>query len=460
MSKGAALLSSGIAMFLVAFMGSAANVALPSIGRDLGTDAVALGWIATVYLLSAGMLSVPVGRMADLWGRKKMFLLGIGIYCLGSFLSGLAQGVGSLMAYRFLQGAGGSMIFSTAVAILTSVFPPGERGKALGINTSCVYIGLSVGPFLGGILTENLGWRSIFLINVPIGLFVLLLATVRLKGEWAEAKGEEFDLVGSALYALMILLFIYGLIEGKPMALALGGVFLILFLLYEERAHQPVVELALFKTNPTFSLSTLAALLNYAATFGVSFLMSLYLQHVKALTPQQAGLVLVSQPLTMAALAPLAGWLSDRIEPRVVASSGMALTALSLGLFATIGLDTPLPRIVLALIFLGFGLALFSSPNTNAIMSSVKGKFYGLASAMVSTARLIGQLMSMALVTLILSLFVGKNPLGPSTYPLFLKSSRSSYILLGGLCVIGIFASLGRGKIHGEVNHEDGGGGR
>lgn len=450
MSKGAALFSSGIAMFLVAFMGSAANVALPSIGRDLGADAVALGWIATIYLLSAGMLSVPVGRMADLWGRKKVFLLGIGIYCLGSLLSGLAKGVGSLMAYRFLQGAGGSMIFATAVAILTSVFPPGERGKALGINTSCVYIGLSVGPFLGGILTENLGWRSVFLINVPMGLLALFLALGRLKGEWAEARGEGFDVVGSALYALMILFFIYGLTEGNLVALALGGISLAAFLLYEGRAHQPVVDLNLFKENPTFSFSTLAALLNYAATFGVSFLMSLYLQHVKALSPQQAGLVLVSQPITMAIFAPLAGWLSDRIEPRVVASAGMAITAMSLGLFATLGAYTPLPRILLALILLGFGLALFSSPNTNAIMSSVKGKFYGLASAMVSTARLIGQLTSMALVTLILSLFVGKAPLGPATYPLFLKSSRSSYLLLSGLCVVGIFASLARGKIHGR----------
>lgn len=448
MPKGTALLSSGIAMFLVSFMGSAANVALPSIGYDFGADAVTLGWIATVYLLSAGMFSVPIGRIADLWGRKKVFLLGIVIYCTGSLLSALSQGVKSLMAFRFLQGAGGSMIFATAVAILTSVFPPTERGKALGINTSCVYIGLSVGPFLGGILTEKFGWRSVFFVNVPMGLFAFFLALWKLKGEWAEARGEEFDIVGSALYGLMILLFIYGLTQANGFALAIGGVSLLAFLLYEGKASQPVLDLTLLRTNPTFSLSTLAALLNYAATFGVSFLMSLYLQHLKALSPQRAGLVLVSQPLTMAALAPLAGWLSDRIEPRIVASAGMALTALSLGLFATLGLETPLLMTIPCLILLGVGLALFSSPNTNAIMSSVKGKFYGLASAMVSTARLIGQLMSMALVTLLLSLSMGRNPLGPDNYSLFLKGSRTSYLILGVLCITGIFASLGRGRIH------------
>jgi len=428
-------------------MGSATNIALPSIGREFKVDAITLGWIATSYLLAAGIFSVPFGRIADVKGRKKVFVIGLLVYSIGSFLSAIAPSAELLIGFRVVQGIGGAMIFATAVAILTSVFPPSERGKAIGINTGAVYTGLSLGPFLGGYLTQNFGWRSVFFINVPLGILALTLALWKLKGEWAEARGERFDFKGSAIYSLMLLFTIYGLTELAAPFLIAGLILLLAFIAYEGRVEYPVLEIRLFRKNLTFSLSNLAALLNYSATFAVGFILSLYLQYIKGFDPQNAGIILISQPVIMAIFAPFAGWLSDRIEPRVVASAGMAVTALSLFIFSNIDEKTSISLIVANLMILGFGLALFSSPNTNAIMSSVERKFFGVASATVATMRLIGQILSMALVMLVFSILMGRVKITPEYYPMLIESARVSFMLFTVLCFIGIFASLGRGRI-------------
>ena len=439
------LIVATISSFLTPFMGSATNVALPPIGREFKADAILLGWIAMSYLLAAGIFSVPFGRIADIKGRKKVFAAGLLIYSIGSLLSGISPSAEQLIVFRFIQGIGGAMIFATGVALITSVFPPTERGKAIGINTGSVYVGLSVGPILGGFLTQNFGWRSVFLINVPLGLTALAL-TLKLRGEWAEAKGEKFDFLGSVIYSLTLLLVIYGLTE-SPIALIGGLILLLVFVFYESGTEHPVLEVGLFKRNTTFSLSCLAALLNYAATFAVGFILSLYLQYVKGFDPQQAGAILIAQPVLMAIFAPIAGWLSDRIEPRVVASVGMAVTTLSLYVFSWIGEETPLNQIVANLMLLGFGLGLFSSPNTNAIMSSVERKFFGIASATVATMRLIGQILSMAIVMFVFSLVMGRVEITPEHYPLLIKSAKIAFDVFTVLCFIGIFASLGRGKL-------------
>ncbi|RLI70428.1 MFS transporter, partial [Archaeoglobales archaeon] len=332
------LIVAAIASFLTPFMGSATNIALPPIGKEFKADAIILGWVATSYLLAAGIFSVPFGRIADMKGRKRIFVAGLFIYSLGSFLSAISPSAGFLIAFRVVQGIGGAMIFATGIAIITSVFPPAERGKAIGINVGAVYVGLSLGPFIGGYLTQNFGWRSLFFVNVPIGILALLLTLWKLKGEWAEARGEKFDFIGSIIYSLTLLTVIYGLTESAIHFLFAGLILLLAFVLYESKIKHPVLEIRLFKENLTFSLSSLAALLNYAATFAVGFILSLYLQYIKNLNPQQAGIILIAQPVLMAIFAPFAGWLSDRIEPRIVASAGMAVTALSL--FVFIGIDS------------------------------------------------------------------------------------------------------------------------
>uniref|UniRef100_A0A7C3RC26 MFS transporter n=1 Tax=Archaeoglobus fulgidus TaxID=2234 RepID=A0A7C3RC26_ARCFL len=447
--RTAALLAACVSSFLTPFIGSSTNVALPSIGREFNADAITLGWVATSYLLAAGMFSVPFGRIADIKGRKSVFTSGLLIFSIGSILSSIAPSAETLIAFRVFQGIGGAMIFATAVAILTSVFPPQERGKAIGINTGAVYTGLSLGPLGGGILTQNLGWRSVFIVNGMFGFFALAVALIYLKGEWADAKGEKFDYVGSTIYASMLLFLIYGFSEFSLPFMLLGIILAAIFVAYENRLEQPVFAVKLLLSNLTFSLSSLAALLNYAATFAVGFLMSLYLQYIKGFDAQTAGFILVSQPAVMAIFAPVAGWISDRIEPRIVASAGMGVTTLSLILFASIDSNTAVSNVIAYLMLLGFGIALFSSPNTNAIMSSVERKFFGIASATVATMRLVGQSLSMALVMLVFSLMIGRVNITPEYYGEFIECSRVAFTIFATFCFFGIFASLGRGKIRG-----------
>lgn len=446
-----ALLVASLSSFLAPFMGSSVNIALPSIGGEFAIDAVLLGWVSTVYTLAAAIFMVPVGKIADIHGRKRLFVYGVLVYTLASFLCALAHSTPFLIGARVLQGIGSAMIFGTGVAILTSVFPPAERGKALGWNVAATYIGLSLGPFLGGLMTQNLGWRSLFLFNLPIGILIIALVLWKLEGEWAGAKGESLDVLGSLMYGLSLVVVMYGLSRLPNVSGAwfiLGGVLgIAIFIWWETRAAQPVLNMSLFRGNLGFAFSNLAALINYSATTAVSFLLSYYLQYVKGLTPQQAGLALVAQPVMMALFSPLAGRLSDRIEARTIASAGMGVTALGLVLLAFLTVETALVLVIASLILLGFGFALFSSPNMNAIMSSVEKRFYGVASAMVGTMRLIGQMLSMGVAMLILTLFLGNVQITPEVFGPFLDSLRVAFGLFAGLCFVGIFASLARGTI-------------
>jgi EmrB/QacA subfamily drug resistance transporter len=450
--KNLVLLIAAVASFLTPFMSSAVNVALPVISRQFNMDAILLSWVATAYLLAAAVFLVPIGRLADIHGRKRIFAIGIVVYTSSSLLSAASPSGLFLVLARVVEGAGGAMIFGTGTAILTSVFPAEERGRALGINIAAVYLGLSLGPTLGGLLTQQYGWRSVFLVNVPLGTLIFILIVTMLKGEWAEAKGEDFDLVGTLLYGAALMMLLIG-ITFLPEAVAfglIGGGFLgiALFTVWELRTKSPVLNIRLFRRNRTFALSNLAALINYSATFGVGFLMSLYLQYIKGMTPRQAGLVLIAQPVMQALFSPLTGRLSDRVEPRLVASAGMGLT--TIGLVTLIGVDatSPVDRIVVSLVLLGLGFALFSSPNINAIMSSVERRFYGVAAGTQGTMRLIGQNMSMGIVTLIFALMIGQVEIGPKNYPQFLSSVHTDFMILSALCFGGIFASLVRGKVH------------
>jgi MFS family permease len=357
---------------------------------------------------------------------------------------------------RVLQGIGGSMILTTGVALITSVFPPQERGKALGLNVSAVYIGLSLGPFIGGFLTQSLGWRSIFLAIVPLGLIIIFLISKFLKTEWADAKEEKLDIPGSLIYALTLIALVYG----SSLLPRTSGILLMLcgipgFFLFVKRQltiPNPVFEIRLFKNNKVFAFSNLAAMINYSGTTAMTFLLSLYLQYIKDMTPQQAGSILIIQPIAMAILSPYAGRLSDKKEPAIISSIGMAGTALGFFILTFLRQDSSISLIVCALIVLGLGFALFSSPNTNAIMGTVERKYYGIASASVSTARLLGQMFSMAIATLVISLFVGKNQITPEYYPMFIQSIHVCFIISFILCTIGIFFSYSRGNVHEKNN--------
>jgi EmrB/QacA subfamily drug resistance transporter len=450
-TKLTALTIASLSSFITPFMISSINIALPVIGKEFRTDAILLSWIATSYLLAAAVFLVPVGKLADIYGRKKIYMIGMGLFTLMSLLSAISGSAPMLIVFRIFQGAGSAMVFATGIAILTSVYPPEERGKVLGIVVAAVYIGLSCGPFFGGFLTHYLGWRSIFLIIIPFGAVIIGLIFWKLKGEWTGAEGEKFDFTGAIIYGTAIFAFMYGIsILPQPLSIILiltGIVGLVAFVKWETVVATPVFEVNLFIANRTFAFSCLAALINYSATFAVSFLLSLYLQYIKGLTPQGAGLVLVFTPAMMAIFSPFAGRLSDKVEPRVISSLGMGLTTLGLVLLILLDNDTAQTYIIASLIILGLGFALFSSPNMNAIMGSVDKRFYGIASASVGTMRLLGQMLSMGIATLIFALFIGRAQITPEYYPMLIKSVRVAFIVSACLCVCGIFFSLYRGRL-------------
>jgi EmrB/QacA subfamily drug resistance transporter len=440
-----------MASFVFPFMASAVNIALPSLGKELSLDAVTLGWIATAYLLSSAALLVPFGRIADIYGRKRIFACGIGIFTFSSLLSGLANSATMLIAWRVLQGIGGAMLAGTAVALLTTVFPANERGKVLGTIVAAAYLGLSLGPVLGGVLTQHLGWRSIFLIGALLGLLVLGVVLWKLKGEWTGAKGERFDFAGSVIYVLGLVALVYGFTLLPAMSgagLIIGGTIgLLAFTRWETRTRSPVLDISLFINSKAFTFSNLAALINYSATFAVTFLISLYLQYMKGFNPQNAGLILVAMPAVQAIFSPLTGRLSDRIEPRLIASAGMVLNTVGLILFIFLNEETSLRLIIGNLVLIGFGFALFVSPNTNAVMSSAPKTAYGVASAMLATMRQVGMVLSMGVAMLMFALYVGRVQITPEYYSLFQQSMRTSFIVFAILCFGGIFASLARGRV-------------
>ena len=450
-AKPALLLVVTATTFMGPFMVSGVNIILPAIGTEFSAGAVLLSWVANAYLLSTAIMLVPIAKIADMTGRKKIFVTGIAMFTLSTVTIALAPSIWLVIGLRMLQGVGAAMISTTGIAIVATVFPLSERGRAIGITVAAVYMGLSSGPFAAGYLTAVWGWRSIFVVTFPLGVVAFYLAVTMIKDEWVVAGGETLDLAGIFFYAVSLIFFMLGLskmpaISGIIMVGASLAAFLV-FVRRETRARYPVIEIGLFRHNRGFSFSSLAALINYAATYAVAFYLSLYLQYIKAMTPESTGLVLITQPIMMALFSPLAGRLSDRFEPAAIASVGMAMCAAGLFSLSRITSATSISYIVVTLLGLGLGFALFSSPNMNAIMSSVQQAHYGLASGTVATMRLIGQMFSMAIATMYLAILIGGDSITPDNYDRFLLSVRLGFGTCCLLCLIGIYFSYTRGNI-------------
>lgn len=448
-SRTATLVVVCTAHFLMPFMMSAVGVALPAIGRDFNASAVQLGLVETTYVLSASIFLLAMGRMGDIYGRRRIFQYGIVFFTIAGGLLSQAWSIESMIAMRFLQGMGGSMVMATTFAIVVSVFPPEERGKALGIAVASVYLGISCGPFFGGALVTALGWRSIFYLAVPLGMLTFAVSCAKLRGEWAEAKGEPFDWRGSLVYAAAILLLICGAsnLDQGPWAWLLaflGTAGLVHFLILESRTEFPVLNVNLLRSNRVFAFSNLAAMLNYAATFGVTFFLSLYLQYVKGLNPREAGTILIIQPIVQAVFSPLCGRLADRFSAATVATIGMGLCAVGLAIAAGITATTSIALIMVTLATLGLGFALFSSPNISVIMGSVPPRYLGIASGLNSTMRTLGMMTSMTIITIIFSIFMAGHAVTPQTQPQFLTSMHTALLTFSALCIVGIFFSIAR----------------
>ena len=441
--------------FTTPLMLSGVNVALPSIASDLSMSAVLLSWIPMAYLMASAMFVLIFGRLADMVGRKRVFLIGTSFVIITSLIAAFAVNSTMLISARFLQGMSAAMLYATQVAIISSVFPPPKRGRAIGLTISTIYFGLTIGPMVGGYVIDSFGWRASFLMHIPLAIVVFILGSVFVKGEWSSDERGSFDLFGALIYIVSIL-FICIAVSSLPsvisyILLAFSLIGFTFFFLFEKVHKHPILNVSLFFTNRIFTFSCLASLIIYTATFANVVQISLYLQYLKGLSASTAGLIMMCQPLTMAVFSPLAGRLSDKIEPRYLATIGMAISCGGLLLLSDLQIDSSTNYLITALVITGFGFSLFSSPNVNAIMGSVEKRSLGSANGVVATMRIFGQLTSMILVTLVFALFVGAVEIQPANFDALEKAIRMTFSIAACLCLPGLYFSVARGKLRNEI---------
>jgi MFS family permease len=447
----AILLAVCLASFATPFISSGVQIALPLIAAAFGVPATLLGWVPTAFLLPYAMFLLPFGKTADMLGRRRYFLTGIAIMGTGLICAGLAPSFGFLMAGMAIAGFGSAMTFATALPLLTTNYPLRERGKIIGINTAVVYISLAAGPFFGGIITGYLGWRALFLVTAPAILAALAVGYSVIPKDANSAPKKRFDYPGTIIYSISLILLIGG--ASRLPALWAAGIALTGacglagFFFWEIRADEPIFPVRLLRGNRAFTYSNIAALINYSSTYAVTFLLSLYLQYIRALTPQAAGTILLAQPVLMAVTAPFAGRLSDRTEPRILATAGMAIVTACLFLLSFIGEYTPFYLIVAVLVVLGLGYGIFSPPNMNSIMSSVGNAQAGIASATAATMRVLGQNVSMAVAMMSFSMVIGTVVITPDVTTELLTATHYAFVAFGILCAAGVWFSAVRGNI-------------
>lgn len=435
--------------FITTFTGSALNLSVPDIGEQFGVSANFVGWLVTGYTLAVAAFSVPIGRVADITCRKTVLVAGLIIFVACCIAAVFSMSMTMLLVVRIIQGIGAAMIFSTNTAVLISAFPGQMRGRVLGYSLASTYVGLSAGPVVGGFLNHHLGWRSIFILTGILGVMAFFAALHKLPKTRAENAGRSADLAGNILYVFFIVLLMYGLSElGKgllPVCMAAVGVlFGVWFVWHELRTEEPAVKVSMFRENIGYGFSNLSALLNYGATFAISYLISIYLQVVMGYSSQAAGLIMIFQPAIMAVLSPVAGRVSDKYSPFKMSSAGMAFCAVGTAIFIFLKESTPLWIIIAALIVTGLGFSLFSSPNTNAVMSFVEKEDYGVASSILATMRSIGHTLSMVIVTIVVTQFMGQSPLAEADPAVLIRVIHTSFIIFTAICAVGVFISLKR----------------
>lgn len=439
-----------ITSFVSPFMGSSVNLALPQISHEFKLNALIMSWVGMSYLLASAATMIPLGKWADVQGRKQIFVLGSGLFGVSSLLCAFSPTTTILLGARIIQGIAAAMIFATNMAILTEIYPAQQRGRAIGLNVTSVYLGLSLAPVISGFMIKALGWRSIFIFSAIPMLLVSIFTHLWVKHEWKEKSLSKFDTRGSVIFIVSISLLMYGfseLPEALPTILTIMGLLgLGIFIRYCQHNTNSVFEVHLFTTNRLFAFANLAALINYATTFAITFILSLFFQYGKGFSPSKTGLILLIQPGIMATIAWFSGRLSDKYDPRWLASTGMLIIIIGLGLLIPVNLSTPLTYIVIVLGIIGLGFGIFTSPNTNSIMGSVDKKLLGLASATAGSMRLIGQMLSMGIATMILHVFFGKVALGENNVPQLVNAQQIIFAVFIALGVIGLYASLVRPK--------------
>lgn len=454
----------GMGAFLGPLDVTVVALALPAIGRELGLSFSAAIWVQAGYLLPYAVVLIPAGRLADQLGRLRVWRLGVAVFAVASLMAALSPGAAWLLAWRAAQGAGGAMLAATSTALVTAVFPPSERGRALGLNIMALYLGLSLGPLVGGLLVDHAGWRWIFLVNLPVAALAMTGSLGLPEGRPAPGR-PRLDpagalLLGAGLSGLMVgLTFgpIWGWSSGRVVGLMAGGAALLAaFGVVEARGRAPMVDLGMFRRSRLFALGNLAALLNYAAMFGVIALTAVLLEVVGGHSPTEAGLIMLAQPVVMVALSPLAGRLSDAIGSRALASGGMVLVAAGLGILAALPAGIPTGHVMAGLAVTGLGMAAFSSPNTSAVMGAADRDRLGVAAAILAMMRTLGQTMSLAILGTLAAAplgaagaraLLGGGTEGISGTDAYLDGYRLAMVVGAAIALVGAAVSLGRGPV-------------
>jgi EmrB/QacA subfamily drug resistance transporter len=449
-ARRAALMVVGTGSYMSAMGGSIVNSTLPVITRAFGAEVAQMEWVITVFLLVQGGLLLGFGRLGDLKGHRPVYLIGLTIFVAGAVLCALAPTREILIGARAIQALGGSMQFAASPAILTHVFPPAQRGRAMGFYATAVYLGLASGPPLGGWLAEALEWRAVFYANLPFGLLALAVGLRFLPADRPTARGERFDFLGAAVYVLSVISLLLGLNQGHAwgwtspgvLGCLVSGVLLAgLFVVVERRSTSPMIDLSLFGRR-AFSAPVLAAMLNYMCTSSTFFLMPFYLIQGRGLGTAQAGLILASQPIVMATVASFSGALSDRIGVRLPATIGMSVLSLGLFFLSRLSESAPLIAVSGALALVGLGVGLFTSPNTSSIMGAVPAQRRGVAGGVTATARTLGNVLGVGLAGALFSTVLAESGLlDPEAVV------RGAHLGLGvacGLALLGTLASASR----------------
>lgn len=430
--------------FLTPFVRSSINLAIPVLASEFNLSAVFLTWISTIYLLVNAILYIPFGRIGDIYGRKRIFQYGLIIFTISSFISSFSTSGEVFLFFRIFQAIGNAMIFANLNAMISSAFPVNERGKAFGLTSMSVFIGLILGPILGGVITEIVGWRTLFYIDTFIGI-IAILAITRFKYDWVDAEGEKLDILGSFLLGISLIVILYGFSDftnNYSLFLVIAGIIGIsLFYLVEKRAAFPLINLDLFKIK-RYTFGNITAFINYGAFVSVGFILTLYLQYLKGYSPITAGLIVSVQSIMMILVSPFAGRLSDKIDPGNVSTVGMVLTTIGVALMTLINFENALYLGGFALIIFGSGIGLFYSSNTKMVMSAVDKKYFGVASATLSNIRSMGQIFGMGIVMIIISTVLGNVQITPSNYPELILSLRFSLVAIAVLSAVGIFTSI------------------
>lgn len=438
-----ALIASCLGVFYGTYSANVASVALPKIALTFGLSNILQNWVSMSFILTMAILTVPLGKLCGKYGVKKTFLYSCLLFLVGTIGTALSNTIPLLYLFRVIAGIGAAGLTVDTPLIISEVISPNNRGKAFGINLFFVYLGMSLAPFLGGVLTTDFGWQSIFWVMVPFIILNMIVLLI-IPDEWYKGRGDSFDWKGSIVFALGIIMFIYGfsnIISLYGLIFAIIGIILLVgFAKLELNLEQPVFKIGLFH-NKRFLSSNLASLLSYVATFAVTTVLAYYLQYIMGWSAAQSGFLLVISPLIMALSSPISGYLSDKVDPQKLTTLGMGLVTIGLFILVFLTKTTPVYLLIISLLFQGLGYGIFASPNNNTIMSSVPENDTPMASSALATMCTIGETLSMSVFTVIFAIFMGNVVISASNFSGLILSTKAIFIILTVVSIFAAYAS-------------------